>query len=166
MVAKLLDFNNISWQRWPFALANDGRKVCSISGVIDRKFIPVHFFFFFFLPCLQDHSFLRSRNFVTMATWRNDFSIVYTLGATPLGHTTMLNKNFIHVSFRLFFTLYCTRKNEATYLQLKPGCHMLGKSQAIGDLTFCPPCQILPIYRTLSRRHHVYLWWGNWSPAI
>ena len=46
MVAKFLDFNNISWQRCPFALANDGRNVWAISGVMDRKFIHVHFFFF------------------------------------------------------------------------------------------------------------------------
>ena len=46
MVAKFLDFNNISWQRWPFALSNDGRNVWVISGVMDRKFIHVHFFFF------------------------------------------------------------------------------------------------------------------------
>ena len=31
---------------------------------------------FLFSPCLQDHGFLRSRNFATIATWRNDFSYV------------------------------------------------------------------------------------------
>ena len=32
------------------------------------------FFFFVFLFChLQDHGLLRSRNFATIATWRNDF---------------------------------------------------------------------------------------------
>ena len=32
-------------------------------------------------------------------------------------------------------------------LSVKPGFHMSGKSQTIGDFTFCRPSQILPIYR-------------------
>ena len=39
-----------------------------------RKAIHVIFFFIFFLPYLQNHGLLRSRNFVIMVTWRNDFS--------------------------------------------------------------------------------------------
>ena len=33
---------------------------------------------------------------------------------------------------------------------LKPVFHMSGKSQAIGDFTFCRPSQILPIYRIIA----------------
>ena len=33
----------------------------------------------------------------------------------------------------------------------KPGFHMSGKSQTIGDFTFCRPSQILPIYRIIIR---------------
>ena len=44
-----------------------------LSARIHRKVIHVHFFVSF-PPYLQDHCFLRSRNFVTMATRRNDFS--------------------------------------------------------------------------------------------
>ena len=35
-----------------------------------------HFFVVFFLSYLQDHGLLRSRNFSTMATWRNDFFLL------------------------------------------------------------------------------------------
>lgn len=40
-----------------------------------------HFFFFvsFFMPYLQKHRFLRSRNFASMATWRKDFFPIYSI---------------------------------------------------------------------------------------
>ena len=44
-----------------------------LSARIHRKVMHVNFFVFF-SAILQDHCFLRSRNFVTMATRRNDFS--------------------------------------------------------------------------------------------
>ena len=70
MVAKFLDLNNFSWQRRPFALSN----------VMRRRVIQTFQLFRFFLPYLQDHGLLRSRNFVTMATWRNDvFSLFKAL---------------------------------------------------------------------------------------
>ena len=76
MVAKFLDPNTPSWQRRSFALLNDGRKVWAtvlfLSAVIHRKVVHVNFFVFF-LQYLQYHGLLRSRNFATMATWRNDF---------------------------------------------------------------------------------------------
>ena len=76
MVAKFLNPNNPSWQRRPFALLNDGRNVWAtvlfLSAVIHRKVVHVNFFVFF-LQYLQYHGLLRSRNFATMATWRNDF---------------------------------------------------------------------------------------------
>lgn len=34
------------------------------------------FFRYFFLPYLQNHGLLRSKNFVTKVTWRNDFSLL------------------------------------------------------------------------------------------
>ena len=58
-------------------LSNDGRKAWATilfqSAIMHRKVIRV-IFFRFFLPYLRDHGILRSRNFDTMATWRNDFS--------------------------------------------------------------------------------------------
>ena len=39
-----------------------------------QKSHTCQFFRFFFLPYLRDHGVLRSRNFATMATWRNNFS--------------------------------------------------------------------------------------------
>ena len=44
---------------------------------------------------------------------------------------------------------WSTRTWKSGYL--KPGFHMSGKSQAIGDFTFFRPCQILPIYRICAR---------------
>ena len=64
MVAKFLDLNNFSWQRRPFALLNDGRKVwvtvLFLSAIMHRKVIHV----IFFLLYLQDHGLLRTRNFL------------------------------------------------------------------------------------------------------
>ena len=40
--------------------------------------------FFVFLPYLQDRGLFRSRNFATMATWRNNFSFLLLLRVTPL----------------------------------------------------------------------------------
>ena len=36
-------------------------------------------------------------------------------------------------------------------VKIKPGFHMSGKSQTIGDFTFCRPSQILPIYQIFDR---------------
>ena len=86
MVARFLDLNNLSWQTWPFALSNDGRKVWAtivfLSAIMHRSHacqIFSFFVLFFFLPYLQDHALLRSRSFATMASWRNDFSSVLLL---------------------------------------------------------------------------------------
>ena len=47
-------------------------------------------------------------------------------------------------------------------VKLKPGFHMSGKSQTIGDFSFCRPSQILSVYRiiatSLSQRRNVYVW--------
>ena len=70
MVAKFLDLNNLSWQRRPFVLSNDGKKswaiVLFLSAIKYRKVIHVNFFAFsailmvrwdpenFFLPWQRD----------------------------------------------------------------------------------------------------------------
>ena len=50
MVAKLLNLNNLSWQRRPFALSSDGRKVWATvlfpSAIMKRKVVLVNFSFF------------------------------------------------------------------------------------------------------------------------
>ena len=77
MVATFLDLNNLSSQQQPFALSNDGSEVWAtvllLSAIMHRKVIHLNFFIFF-LPDLQDHSLLRSRNFATMVTWHDNFS--------------------------------------------------------------------------------------------
>ena len=39
-----------------------------LNAIMHSKVMHVHFFFFFFLPYLQDYGLLRSRNVATMAT--------------------------------------------------------------------------------------------------
>lgn len=72
MAARFLDFTNLSRQGRSFALLDDGRKVIwttvlSPCAIKDRKIIPVNFSFFF--PAMF------ARNFATLATWRDDFSL-------------------------------------------------------------------------------------------
>ena len=77
MVPKVLNLNNLSWQRQPFALSNDGRKgYCFVRECNHAQESHTCHFCHFFLPCLQDHRLLRSWNFVTLSTWCNDFSSV------------------------------------------------------------------------------------------
>ena len=65
MVAQFLDLKNLSWQRRPFALSNDGRNVWANvlfpSGTMHTKVTHANFF----LPYLQDCGLLRSRSFST-----------------------------------------------------------------------------------------------------
>ena len=65
MVAQFLDLKNLSWQRRPFALSNDGRKVWANvlfpSATMHTKVTHANFF----LPYLQDCGLLRSRSFST-----------------------------------------------------------------------------------------------------
>ena len=97
MEAKFLDLNNLSWQRRPFALSNDGRKVWAtifiLSAIMQRSH-ACHLYHFFFLPYLQDHGLLRSRNFATMATWRNGFSSLMTRHYQDLGSASSRFKQF------------------------------------------------------------------------
>ena len=65
MVAQFLDLKNLSWQRRPFALSNDGRNVWANvlfpSATMHTKVTHANFF----LPYLQDCGLLRSRSFST-----------------------------------------------------------------------------------------------------
>ena len=76
--AKFLDLNNLSLQRRPSALSNDGRKVWAtvlfLSAIVHRKVIHVIFFVSFSLTYLQDHCLLISKNLATMVMWRNNLS--------------------------------------------------------------------------------------------
>ena len=84
MVAKFLDLSITSWDRRPFALLDDGRKVLAtvlfLSAILYEKVINVIFFLVLlnFLPYLQEQGFLRSRNFTAMATRRNDSFSLYS----------------------------------------------------------------------------------------
>ena len=85
IVAKFLNLNNLSWQRWPFALLKDGRKVWAtillLGAITHRKVLSIFSFSLSsFLQYLQDHCLLRSRNFVSMVTWCNDFSSLLHIG--------------------------------------------------------------------------------------
>ena len=79
MVARFLDLNNLSWQRWSFALSNDKRKVWAtvlfLSVIMHRKVIHDSFFVFCFSAI-----FAGPRNFASMATWRDDFSSLLRTG--------------------------------------------------------------------------------------
>ena len=63
--------NNLSWQRWHLALSKPWKKkyglpFCSwVQWCTGKSFVSY----------LQDHGLLRSGNFTSMATWRNDFSV-------------------------------------------------------------------------------------------
>ena len=46
---------------------------CPFGVHIKEVWLYMSIFFHFFLPYLQEHGFLRSKNFATMATWRSDF---------------------------------------------------------------------------------------------
>ena len=85
MVAKFQDLNDPSWRRWLFASSNNGRKVWATvlfpRAIMHWKFILYMSVFLFLLPYLQDHGLLRSRNFVSMTTWCNNFSFLQGLHA-------------------------------------------------------------------------------------
>ena len=56
MVAKLLNLNNLSWQRRPFAMSNDGRKSWAtvlflLSAIMKRKVVHVNYFILFYHIC-------------------------------------------------------------------------------------------------------------------
>ena len=72
----ILDLNNLSSPRRPFAVSNDGRVVWATVLFLSESCIgqSCMSIFFFFLPYLQDHDLLRSKDFDIMATQRNDFS--------------------------------------------------------------------------------------------
>ena len=87
--SKFLNLNSLCWQTWLFAwlfaLLKDGRKVWAtilfLGAIMHRKVLSIFSFSLFsLLQYLQDHGLLRSRNFVTMVTWCNDFSSLLHIG--------------------------------------------------------------------------------------
>ena len=84
-----------------------------------KKSMSYHFSFFY-LPYLQDHGLWRSRNFATMATWRNDFSLCvlgFKINTKKLWHSSInIGVNvllllshmsyFRHVEFHMAFRLF------------------------------------------------------------
>ena len=51
------------------------------------------------------------------------------------------------------------------YRSMRPGFHMSGKSQTIGNFTFCLPSQIFPIYRIFARFSWLYHSWRE-TPCL
>ena len=82
MVAKILDLNNFSWQRRLISLSNDGRKVwasnLSLSAILHRKFKTIFMFFPVIFARQRFFSFSVFSNFAPIATWRNDFFLLFT----------------------------------------------------------------------------------------
>lgn len=79
MVATFVDLNNLSWQtaiciveRWK----KEGATVLFQSATMYGKVIRI-ISFRFFPPYLRDQGLLRSKDFATMATWRNYFSCLF-----------------------------------------------------------------------------------------
>ena len=109
MVAKFLDLYNLSWKRRAFALAKDGRIVWNtvffLSAVKHRKVI--HFKASVFPPYLQLRGLFKSRNFATMATWRNDFSFL-----------------LLELMQRRFWATHVNRKSILFHLKL-PWCYQI-----------------------------------------
>ena len=93
----------ISTKRRAFALAKDGRIVWNtfffLSAVKHRKVI--HFKASVFPPYLQLRGLLRSRNFATMATWRNDVSSLLLELMQKRFWATHVNRKSIRYYFKL-----------------------------------------------------------------
>ena len=71
MVAKFLDLNNLSWQRRPFVLSNDGKKIVGYRFVPECNQVQESHTCQFLCFFCHTHGSLRSRKFFsTMATWR------------------------------------------------------------------------------------------------
>ena len=79
MVATLLYHKSLSWERRTFAFSNDGRKewatVLFLRAIMHRKAIDVNAIVSFYFSVSAGPRFVEIRNFCTMATWRNDFSL-------------------------------------------------------------------------------------------
>ena len=91
MVAKYLDFINLRWQyRNLHCWTMKEKYVLPVCRWVQscRGKSTICQFFIFFLPYLPYHGLLRSKNFATMATWRDDSPF-------PCGHSSFL---FEHIS--------------------------------------------------------------------
>ena len=126
-----------------------GLPFCSWVLLCSRKSY-MSIFFLFFLPYLQDHGLLRSRNYATLATWRNDFPsllqprnrrIRLTQCCTqfkPFGNKTFCFRNFhtfkweCHIIMQIQYT-----KN------LNPGRFELGTTLSCTNWSINPWCNLL-----------------------
>ena len=110
MVAKFLDLNNLPWQRRPEE--KYGLLFCSWVQSCTGKY-----FRFFFSAILAGLRLLRSTNFATMATWRNDFSLfectITTTPPPPPPHT--------HPTCSCLFTSLCKPWYQSAY---SPNCSL------------------------------------------
>ena len=101
MVAKFLNLNNLSWQRQPFALPNDGRKewasVYFLSAIMQRKVIHDNFIRFF-LSYLPSQDLLRSRN---LLPWQRDITTSPLYWTTGFRHDRRRN---VIIFFFIFVT--------------------------------------------------------------
>ena len=92
-------WRHVAQKRRLFALSNDGTKVWAtvlfLSAITPRKVITCQFFFsFLFLkPYLQKQGLWRSRNFVSMVTWRNDFFSLFQSLSSPFQTLLALQTN-------------------------------------------------------------------------
>ena len=75
MVTKFLNLSNISWQRRPFAY--EGKIWATILFLSSGKSFTVNVFAIFFFATFAGPGMLRSRNFATIATRRNNFSSLW-----------------------------------------------------------------------------------------
>ena len=94
MVAKFRDLNNLSWQKWPFVLSNDKRKVWPtvlfLTVIMHRKVIHDGFFVFsFFRHIWRTAKFCYHGNL----TWR--LLLFVPGGREPLGWLECLYLSFL-----------------------------------------------------------------------
>ena len=103
VVAKFLNLNNLSWQRQPFTLSNDGRKewasVYFLSAIIPRKVIYDNFLRSF-LSYLPNHGLLRSRN---LLPWQRDITTSPLYWTTGFRQDKRRNLIIIFFYFRYLF---------------------------------------------------------------
>ena len=118
MVALFLNLNNLSWQRRPFALSNDGRKewasVYFWSAILHRKVIYDNFLRFF-LSYLSNHGLLRSRN---LLPWQRDTTTSPFYWTTGFRQDKRRNLTIFFNSSHLFIYLFEGRNFGRTIITL------------------------------------------------
>ena len=118
MVAKFLNLNNLSWQRQPFALSNDGRKewasVYFLSAIMYKEVIYDNFLRFF-LSYLPNHGLLRSRN---LLPWQRDTTTSPFYWTTGFRQDKRRNLTIFFNSSHLFIYLFEGRNFGRTIITL------------------------------------------------